>query len=260
MIDVNQFTTPEDFVIHVIERHMEKSKVNLKAAPIIVAGGYGVGSKENFQLLHELATVLGGEVGASRAAVDAGFCEHERQIGQTGTTVRPKLYIACGISGQIQHTAGMEESAMVIAINTDSNAPINKFADYVITGDLNVVIPKMIQYYTTSKDFEDEQHIRAWLIRIVINKAKNTTLAFWRRNRRSLEDYIETLTFENPESENLFEEVLKLPEKYRIVIHLFYYEDYSVREIADILKLSESNVKTRLSRGRSLLKTALETS
>ena len=116
----------------------------------------------------------------------------------------------------------------------------------------------MIQYYTTSKDFEDEQHIRAWLIRIVINKAKNTTLAFWQRNRRSLEDYIETLTFENPESENLFEEVLKLPEKYRIVIHLFYYEDYSVREIADILKLSESNVKTRLSRGRSLLKTALK--
>lgn len=146
-IDVDKFTTPEDFVIHVIERHMEKSKVNLKAASIIVAGGYGVGSKENFQLLHELATVLGGEVGASRAAVDAGFCEHERQIGQTGTTVRPKLYIACGISGQIQHTAGMEESAMVIAINTDSNAPINKFADYVITGDLNVVIPKMIQYY-----------------------------------------------------------------------------------------------------------------
>ena len=91
--------------------------------------------------------MLGGEVGASRAAVDAGFCEHERQIGQTGTTVRPKLYIACGISGQIQHTAGMEESAMVIAINTDNNAPINKFADYVITGDLNVIIPKMIQYY-----------------------------------------------------------------------------------------------------------------
>lgn len=146
-IDVDKFTSPEDFVIHVIERQMEKSKVNLKAAPIIVAGGYGVGSKENFQLLYELAGVLGGEVGASRAAVDAGFCEHERQIGQTGTTVRPKLYIACGISGQIQHTAGMEESAMVIAINTDANAPINKFADYVITGDLNVVIPKMIQYY-----------------------------------------------------------------------------------------------------------------
>ncbi|MCC8174630.1 MAG: electron transfer flavoprotein subunit alpha/FixB family protein [Odoribacter sp.] len=146
-IDVNKYLTDADFVVKVIERHMEKSKVNIKAAPIIVSGGYGVGSKENFKLLYDLANVLGGEVGASRAAVDAGFCEHERQIGQTGTTVRPKLYIACGISGQIQHTAGMEESAMVIAINNDKNAPINKFADYVITGDLNVVIPKMIQYY-----------------------------------------------------------------------------------------------------------------
>ena len=147
-IDVDRYVNADvDFVVKVIERHIEKSKINLKPAPIIVAGGYGVGSKENFNLLYELAEVLGGEVGASRAAVDAGFCEHERQIGQTGTTVRPKLYIACGISGQIQHTAGMEESAMVIAINTDSNAPINKFADYVITGDLNVVIPKMIQYY-----------------------------------------------------------------------------------------------------------------
>lgn len=146
-IDVNKYTDSTDFVIQVIERHIEKSKINIKAAPIVIAGGYGVGSKDNFKLLHELASVLGGEVGASRAAVDAGFCEHERQIGQTGTTVRPKLYIACGISGQIQHTAGMEESAMVIAINTDNNAPINKFADYVITGDLNVVIPKMIQYY-----------------------------------------------------------------------------------------------------------------
>lgn len=146
-IDLARYVDETDFIVKVIERHMEKSKVNIKAAPIIVAGGYGVGSKENFKLLYELAEVLGGEVGASRAAVDAGFCEHERQIGQTGTTVRPKLYIACGISGQIQHTAGMEESAMVIAINTDENAPINKFADYVITGDLNVVIPKMIQYY-----------------------------------------------------------------------------------------------------------------
>lgn len=147
VLDVNNYLEDADLVVKVIERHMEKSKVNIKGASIIVAGGYGVGSKENFNLLYELASVLGGEVGASRAAVDAGFCEHERQIGQTGTTVRPKLYIACGISGQIQHTAGMEESAMVIAINTDANAPINKFADYVITGDLNVVIPKMIEYY-----------------------------------------------------------------------------------------------------------------
>ena len=146
-LNIDEYLDDTDMVVKVIERQMEKSKVNIKGAPIIVAGGYGVGSKENFALLHELASVLGGEVGASRAAVDAGFCEHERQIGQTGTTVRPKLYIACGISGQIQHTAGMEESSMVIAINTDADAPINKFADYVITGDLNVVIPKMLQYY-----------------------------------------------------------------------------------------------------------------
>ena len=120
---------------------------DIKGANIIVAGGYGMGSKENFRLVHELAEVLGAEVGASRAAVDAGFTEPERQVGQTGVTVRPKLYIACGISGQIQHTAGMEESAMIISINTDPDAPINKIADYAITGDVNEVIPKMIKYY-----------------------------------------------------------------------------------------------------------------
>ena len=145
--DVAKYVPETDYVVKVIDRHVEKAKHNLKGAPIVIAGGYGMGSKEGFDMLFELAKELHAEVGASRAAVDAGFCEHERQIGQTGTTVRPRLYIACGISGQIQHTAGMEESAMVIAINTDSNAPINKFADYVITGDLNVVIPKMIQYY-----------------------------------------------------------------------------------------------------------------
>ena len=105
-LNVDEYLDDTDLVVKVIERHMEKSKVNIKAAPIIVSGGYGVGSKENFNLLYELAAVLGGEVGASRAAVDAGFCEHERQIGQTGTTVRPKLYIACGISGQIQQLPG----------------------------------------------------------------------------------------------------------------------------------------------------------
>ncbi len=146
-LDVSKYTSETDFVVELIERHMEKSKVNIKGAPIIVAGGYGVGSKENFNLLFELAEVLGGEVGASRAAVDAGYIEHERQIGQTGTTVRPKLYIACGISGQIQHRAGMEESAQIIAINTDPEAPINSIADYVITGDVSEIIPKMIKYY-----------------------------------------------------------------------------------------------------------------
>jgi electron transfer flavoprotein alpha subunit len=146
-LDVSKYVTDADFVVEIIERHMEKSKVNIKGAPIIVAGGYGVGSKENFNLLFELAEVLGGEVGASRAAVDAGYIEHERQIGQTGTTVRPKLYIACGISGQIQHRAGMEESAQIIAINTDPEAPINAIADYVITGDVSDILPKMIKYY-----------------------------------------------------------------------------------------------------------------
>ena len=137
----------EDFAVTVIERHIEKSKVNIKGAPIIISGGYGVGSKENFDLLYELASVIGGEVGASRAAVDAGYADHDRQIGQTGITVRPKLYIACGISGQIQHIAGMQESAIIVAINNDKSAPINSIADYIITGDIEKVIPKMIKYY-----------------------------------------------------------------------------------------------------------------
>ena len=106
-----------------------------------------MGSKENFDLLYKLAETLGGEVGASRAAVDAGFCEHDRQIGQTGVTVRPKLYIACGISGQIQHIAGMQESSIIISINNDPEAPINTIADFVINGNAEDVIPKLIKYY-----------------------------------------------------------------------------------------------------------------
>ncbi|NLC50617.1 MAG: electron transfer flavoprotein subunit alpha/FixB family protein [Bacteroidales bacterium] len=145
--DLNDFVSEEDFAVTVIERHIEKSKVNIKGAPIIISGGYGVGSKENFDLLYDLASVIGGEVGASRAAVDAGYADHDRQIGQTGITVRPKLYIACGISGQIQHIAGMQESAIIVAINNDKAAPINSIADYVITGDIEKVIPKMIKYY-----------------------------------------------------------------------------------------------------------------
>ena len=145
--DVSKYVADTDYVVKVIERHVEKSKINIKGAPIIVAGGYGVGSKENFQLLHELADLLKAEVGASRAAVDAGFCEHERQIGQTGVTVRPKLYIACGISGQIQHIAGMQDSSMIISINNDPAAPINAIADYVINGTVEEVVPKLIKYY-----------------------------------------------------------------------------------------------------------------
>lgn len=146
-LDAKKYVDDTDFVVEIIDRQIEKSKINIKNAPIIVAGGYGVGSKENFELLFDLAKTLGGEVGASRAAVDAGFTEHERQIGQTGVTVRPKLYIACGISGQIQHIAGMQESSIIISINNDPNAPINTIADYVITGDIEEVVPKLIKYY-----------------------------------------------------------------------------------------------------------------
>ena len=146
-MDVNSILKESDFVVQILEREIEEKKIDIKGAQIIVAGGFGVGSKENFQLIYDLAKVLGGEVGASRAAVDAGFCEHERQIGQTGVTVRPKLYIACGISGQIRHTAGMDQSSMIISINNDPEAPINKIADYAITGKVEEIIPKMIKYY-----------------------------------------------------------------------------------------------------------------
>lgn len=146
-IDVNNILMDSDFVVSIIERHIEEKKIDIKGAQIIVAGGFGVGSKENFQLLFDLAKVLGGEVGASRAAVDAGFVEGARQIGQTGVTVRPKLFISCGISGQIQHTAGMDQSSMIISINSDPHAPIHKIADYAIVGDLNEVLPKIIKSY-----------------------------------------------------------------------------------------------------------------
>ena len=146
-VDTATILKDEDFVVQIIERHMEASKINIKNSQVIIAGGYGVGSRENFKLLYDLADVLGAQVGASRAAVDAGFSEHERQIGQTGVTVRPKLYIACGISGAVQHRAGMDESAQIITINTDPNAPINNIADYAIIGSVSDIIPKMIKFY-----------------------------------------------------------------------------------------------------------------
>lgn len=122
----------------------------------------------------------------------------------------------------------------------------------------DVVQDTFLQYHTNKKEYESEEHIRAWLLRVAINKAKNVNLTFWRRNKQPLEDYMETLTFETKEASDLFEAVLALPEKYRVVIHLFYYEDYSVKEIAGVLKVSESNVKVRLSRGREMLKQALK--
>ena len=145
--DVAKYVPETEYVVRVLDRHVEKAKHNLKGASIIVSGGYGMGSKENFDMLFDLAKEIHAEVGASRAAVDAGFVDHDRQIGQTGVTVRPKVYIACGISGQIQHIAGMQESGIIISINSDPNAPINTIADYVINGTVEEVIPKMIKYY-----------------------------------------------------------------------------------------------------------------
>ncbi len=122
----------------------------------------------------------------------------------------------------------------------------------------DVVQDTFLQYYMTRKKFDNEQHIRAWLLKVAINKAKNIQSSFWHKNKLSLDDYIETLSFETPETKELFEEVMKLPEKYRVVVHLFYYEDFSVKEIAKILRTTENNIKVRLSRGRAKLKEALK--
>lgn len=145
--EVSKYVSPEAYVVKVLDHHVEAVKHNLKGAPIVVAGGYGVGSKEGFDQLNVLAKLLHGEVGGSRAAVDAGWVDSDRQIGQTGVTVRPKVYIACGISGQIQHISGMQDSGIIISINSDPDAPINKIADYVITGTVEEVVPKLIKYY-----------------------------------------------------------------------------------------------------------------
>lgn len=122
----------------------------------------------------------------------------------------------------------------------------------------DIVQDTFLQYYLGTKQFETEQHIKAWLIRVAINKSKNMRLSCWWRKIQPLEEYIETLIFETPESQHLFEQVLKLSEKYRIVLHLFYYEEYSITEIASLLHISENNVKIRLMRARKLLKEALK--
>ena len=136
-----------DLALQVLRRELRLPECDLKNADIIVSGGVGVGSKENFQLIYQLAEVLGAQVGASRAAVDAGFISQDHQVGQTGVTVRPRLYIAVGISGSVQHRAGMDQSSKIIAINTDPNAPIFQIAHYRIVGDLNEVLPRMIRAY-----------------------------------------------------------------------------------------------------------------
>ncbi len=129
----------------VLKRDVARKSVNLKGARIIVGAGAGVGSPENFEKIRQLANVLGAEIGATRAVVDAGWLSADHQIGQTGATVRPDVYIACGISGAVQHWVGMSEARKIIAINTDKNAPIMRRAHYRIAGDLNAVIPKLIK-------------------------------------------------------------------------------------------------------------------
>jgi len=136
---------PGDFALEVLSRQVRHSTVKLKDAPVIVSGGAGISSAEEFSLLRDLANLLGGEVGASRAAVDAGMIGRESQVGQTGTTVRPRLYIAAGISGAIQHRAGMDQSSKIIAINTDATAPMFQIAHYRIVGDAAEVLPMIIK-------------------------------------------------------------------------------------------------------------------
>ncbi|HUU92992.1 MAG TPA: electron transfer flavoprotein subunit alpha/FixB family protein [Phycisphaerae bacterium] len=134
----------DEAVLTILDHQRTERKVNLKASRIIVAGGAGVGGKENFRLVWDLANALGAAVGASRAAVDSGWIDKDHQVGQTGTTVRPALYIAVGISGAVQHRAGMGEAKKIVAINADPDAPIFQVAHYGIVGDLNRVLPMMI--------------------------------------------------------------------------------------------------------------------
>ncbi len=150
----------DDLPLEILEEHKRPKKVNLKAARIVVAGGAGVGSKENFRLIWDLANCLGAAPAASRAAVDLGFIDHDHQVGQTGTTVRPSLYIAVGISGAIQHQAGMNQSQKILAVNNDPEASIFDIAHYKIVGDLNEVVPRMIKALK-EKDIREESPVTA---------------------------------------------------------------------------------------------------
>jgi electron transfer flavoprotein alpha subunit len=145
IIQIPPQVDPARIMTEVLEFIESKGNVNLEDADVIVAGGRGVGGKAGFDLLQQLAVELGGVVGASRPAVELGWISHDHQVGQTGATVRPKLYIAAGISGAVQHVVGMEHSQCIVSINQDPDAPIHKIADYAIVGDLFQVIPAFIQ-------------------------------------------------------------------------------------------------------------------
>jgi len=146
---------PDDIATQVLEFVTVTNRVNLEEADVIVAGGRGLGGPGPFRMLQALADELGGVVGASRAAVDVGWIDHDHQVGQTGTTVRPKLYIAAGISGAVQHVVGMQNSTYIIAINKDPQAPIFKIANYGIVGDLFQVIPALTEAIRARRNHPD---------------------------------------------------------------------------------------------------------